>query len=205
MKKTHLVEQDLTEELMQELSQASELGVDCEMMGLNPDRDRLCLVQVGKEGGPYVLVQIDEEAGAPRLAQLLTNRGIQKIFHYARMDAMFIQARLGIEVQNYFCTKLASRLVRTYTDRHGLKEIVREFTGEQLDKTVTSSYWGASKLSPEQLKYAEEDIKYLFKIKRKLEEMLVREKRMELYRECLAFLPVRIRMDRLGYEDVFMH
>jgi len=205
MKKSTLLEQDLTEELFQEFSQAPELGVDCEMMGLNPARDRLCLVQIGKEGGPYALIQIDEQAGAPRLKSLLTNPEITKIFHFARMDCLFFKARLGIDVKGIFCTKLASRLVRTYTDRHGLKDLVREFTGEQLDKTITSSDWGNPKLSPEQLKYAEEDIKYLFKIKRKVHEMLEREGRMGFYKSCVEFLPVRIELDRLGYGDIFEH
>lgn len=200
-----LLEGDLTEDLFHELAAAPELGVDCEMMGLNPHRDRLCLVQIGKEGGPYALIQINEQAGAPKLKQLLRNPDITKIFHYARMDCLFFKARLKIDVQGIFCTKIASRLVRTYTDRHGLKELVREFTGEQLDKTITTSDWGNAKLSPEQLKYAEEDIKFLFKIKKRLVDMLEREGRMGFYKSCVEFLPVRIELDRLGYGDVFEH
>ncbi|MCE9599844.1 MAG: ribonuclease D [Spirochaetia bacterium] len=205
MKKAFLVEQDITDELYAELVEAPELGVDCEMMGLNPHRDRLCLVQIGKEGGPYVLVQVNDSIGAPKLKSLLENPAIQKIFHFARMDCLFLSVRLKANVQNIFCTKLASRLARTYTDRHGLKELVREFTGEQLDKTITTSDWGNAKLSPEQLKYAEEDIKYLFRIKRKLQEMLERENRFEMYRRSVEFLPVRVRMDELGYDDIFAH
>lgn len=205
MKKAFLVEQDITDELYAELAEAPELGVDCEMMGLNPHRDRLCLVQIGKEGGPYVLVQLNDSAPAPKLKSLLENPSIQKIFHFARMDCLFLTVRLKANVQNIFCTKLASRLARTYTDRHGLKELVREFTGEQLDKTITTSDWGNSKLSPEQLKYAEEDIKFLFRIKRKLQEMLERENRFEMYRKSIEYLPVRIQLDELGYEDIFAH
>jgi len=205
MKKAHLVQHDLTDELFQELSLASELGVDCEMMGLNPHRDRLCLVQIGKEGGPFALVQIDESKEAPLLKDLLKNPKILKIFHFARMDCLFLGARLKADVQSIYCTKIASRLIRTYTDRHGLKELVREFTGEQLDKTITTSDWGSSSLSPEQLKYAEEDIKFLFKIKRKLQEMIEREGRAEIFNRCIEFLPILIKLDLLGYDDVFVH
>ena len=125
MKKAVLVKGDLPESMVQELSQCEELGVDCEMMGLNPFRDRLCLVQIGAENGPSALLQVDEKSGAPGLKSLLEDEKVRKIFHYARMDCLFLKVRLNIEACNIYCTKLSSRLVRTYTDKHGLKELVR--------------------------------------------------------------------------------
>lgn len=203
MSKYVLFKKDLSPEVFEMLSGATELAVDCEMMGLNPIRDRLCLVQIGMEKKGAWLVQIDEGTGAPLLKQLMENPAITKIFHFARMDIQFLKARLGVDVQNIFCTKIASRLGRTYTDRHGLKDLVREFTGENLDKSNQSSDWGKEELTKDQLTYAEGDVKYLFQLKRTLETMIEREDRKVLLDRLLEHLPVRRDLDLLGYGDVF--
>ncbi|MCB1322998.1 MAG: ribonuclease D [Leptospiraceae bacterium] len=176
------------------------------MMGLNPNRDRLCIVQIMVEKGPCVLVQVDESAGAPEMRALFENPDIIKIFHYARTDLLFLKMRLGIDTRNVYCTKIASRLARTYTDRHGLKELVREIIGESMDKSLQSSDWGREKLTEEQVTYAAYDVAYLFQIKRELEKMLVREQRRELATRLFDFLPVRLELDRHGFAlDLFEH
>ena len=134
-----MVQKDIPDDIFQVLRTQKELAVDCEMMGLNPWRDRLCLVQIAAEEGTCVLIQIDENEPPERIRELFEDSSIQKIFHFARLDCLFLRMRLNIQIQNVFCTKIASRLGRTYTDRHGLKEVVREFTGETLDKQITSS------------------------------------------------------------------
>lgn len=204
MKKPIVLKNDLTPEAYEELSSSVELGVDCEMMGLNIYRDRLCLVQIGTEETHY-LVQIDEEKGAPLLKKVLENEKVIKIFHFARMDCLFLKKRMDINTKNIFCTKIASKLVRTYTDRHGLKELVRELTGETMDKTYQSSYWGAENLSESQVEYAAGDIKYLFRLKSTLIDMLNREKRDHLAGKLFEFLPHRVELDILGYDDIFDH
>lgn len=196
---------DIPPELMEAFRTSKEIAVDCEMMGLNPHRDRLCLVQAMNEKGDVAIIQIDENKGAPNLREVLENPNITKIFHFARMDCLFLRYRLNAHVQNIFCTKIASKIARTYTDKHGLKELVREFTGENLDKNNQSSDWGKKELSQDQLLYAEGDIKYLHKIKLILSEMLERENRMHLAQSSFQFLPSRIEMDFLGFDDVLSH
>jgi len=196
---------DIPPGLMEAFRTSSEVAIDCEMMGLNPHRDRLCLVQAINDKGDVAIIQIDENKGAPNLREILENPSITKIFHFARMDCLFLRYRLNASVQNIFCTKIASKIARTYTDKHGLKELVREFTGENLDKNNQSSDWGKSELSSEQLLYAEGDVRYLHKIKNILTEMLVRENRMHLAQASFLFLPFRIEMDFLGYDDVLSH
>ncbi|MBE7440085.1 MAG: ribonuclease D [Spirochaetales bacterium] len=196
---------DLSAEALEELSRASEVSVDCEMMGLNPVRDRLCLVQISAEKGGCYLVQVEESKGAPNMRALMENPAVVKIFHFARMDMQFLQTRLNIHVKNIYCTKIASRFARTYTDKHGLKELVREIAGENMDKTSQSSDWGRDTLTAEQLRYAAQDVKFLFRIKRTLESMLEREDRLELAHAFMAFLPTLIQADVLGYQDVFAH
>ena len=198
-----IVQNDLTNDFRDELMQATELSVDCEMMGLNPDRDRLCVVQVASERGICALVQIGEIGNSPNLQAILENEKITKIFHFARMDIFFLYKRLNIDVKNIFCTKLASRLVRTYSDRHGLRELVREFIGENLDKSSQSSDWGSTNLNIEQINYAAKDVIFLFEIRRKLLNMLLRENRFELYNQLITFLPVQRTLDCLGFKDIF--
>ncbi len=205
MSRPQVLQGDLTEEIAAEFSTRSELSVDCEMMGLNPWRDRLCVIQIMAEKGSVVLVQVDEQAGAPRVKTLFENPAINKIFHFARMDIFFLQKRLGIDVQGIFCTKIASRLGRTYTDRHGLKEVIRELTGEVIDKTNQSSDWGRVELTPDQVYYAADDVRYLFELKRKLSEILVRENRMELAERCFEFLRTRRDLDLEGFGMIFEH
>ncbi|MCB1171776.1 MAG: ribonuclease D [Leptospiraceae bacterium] len=205
MGRARLVQKDLPDDIYQVLRTQKELAVDCEMMGLNPWRDRLCLIQIAAEEGTCVLIQVDEKEPPARVRELFEDASIQKIFHFARLDCLFLRMRLNIQIQNVFCTKIASRLGRTYTDRHGLKEVVREFTGETLDKQITSSDWGSNKLTDEQLNYAASDVIYLFAVKRSLLNILNREGRAELLEASLNYLPHRIELDRLGYDSIFQH
>ncbi|MCB1306775.1 MAG: ribonuclease D [Leptospiraceae bacterium] len=206
MKRPQVVAGDVPADIAEIFRKSSELAIDCEMMGLNPNRDRLCIVQIMVEKGPCVLVQVDESAGAPEMRALFENPDIIKIFHYARTDLLFLKMRLGIDTRNVYCTKIASRLARTYTDRHGLKELVREIIGESMDKSLQSSDWGREKLTEEQVTYAAYDVAYLFQIKRELEKMLVREQRRELATRLFDFLPVRLELDRHGFAlDLFEH
>lgn len=206
MARARLVKQDLPVDIFEEFNQATELGVDCEMMGLNPHRDRLCLLQMSRENGSTALVQIDETQPPTKLKQVLENKQVQKIFHYARADCAFLKIRLNIEVNNIYCTKLASRIARTYSDRHGLKELVKEFTGDNLDKTITTTDWGRSDLSDDQMMYAQGDVIYLFHLRRSLEEILKREDRYELFSAALNFLPHRIKFDVAGFgDDIYFH
>ena len=200
-----IVQEDLTKDLKNELASHPELGIDCEMMGLNPIRDRLCVVQVAAEKGPCVLLQVGKAKEAPRLRELMENESITKIFHFARMDTFFLFCRLGIDVRNIYCTKIASRLARTYSERHGLRELVREFLGENLEKVYQSSDWGAEKLSPEQVRYAAGDVIYLFEIRRRLSAILIREGRKELYDKVVRFLPTQRQLDQMGYQHIFEH
>jgi ribonuclease D len=206
MQRALLVKQDIPNDLYEEFLSASELAVDCEMMGLNPYRDRLCLIQVAKEHGSCALVQIDESHPPLLLKQLLENEKILKIFHYARADCTFLQLRLQIHVKNIYCTKVASRIARTYTDRHGLKELVKEFTGDNLDKSITTTDWGRPDLTDDQMLYAQGDVIYLFHLRRVLDSMLQREKRDDILAKALRFLPDRIEMDIRGFgDDIFSH
>ena len=205
MKRQIVLQGDLSEEQAAEMGGCSEISVDCEMMGLHPWRDRLCVVQLMGEKMAPVLVQVDEAAGAPRLKQLLENPEIIVIFHFARMDLLFLHQRLGIAVTNVYCTKIASRLARTYTDRHSLKEVVREMVGDHMDKTSQSSDWGRAKLTDDQIQYAADDVRYLFEVKRKLSEILKREGRMELAQKAFDFLKTRRELDQLGHDDIFTH
>ncbi len=196
-----LVKGDLTAEQKALLLKHSELAVDCEMMGLNPFRDRLCVVQITAENLQPFLIQIDEKEGAPNLKAVMEDETVTKIFHFARIDTLFLQMRLGIDTKNIFCTKIASKIGRTYTDKHGLRELVKEFTQENLDKSNQSSDWGRETLTQEQLQYARGDVKYLFRIRRELTTILKRESRYDLYSSVASFLPVLRKLDSLGYED----
>ena len=189
------------------------VAVDTETMGLNPHRDRLCLVQLSSGDGVAHCVQIRPEAlggrGAdcPRLKALLTSPETVKLFHFARFDLAILRRALGVEVAPVRCTKIASRLVRTYTDRHGLKELCRELLGVDISKQQQSSDWGAAALSPEQLAYAASDVLHLHALWERLEGLLRREGRLELAEACFRFLPSRAALDLLGYgePDVFSH
>lgn len=185
-----------------------EVAIDTETMGLNPHRDRLCLVQLSPGDGSADIIQIPQDASeAPNLVKLLTDPGVTKIFHYARFDVAVLQQRFGVVTGPLYCTKIASRLVRTYTDRHGLKELARELLNVDLSKQQQSSDWGSEKLSEAQLDYAASDVLYLHDLKRHLDRMLKRENRMELAQACFDFVKTRCALDLLGWQetDIFAH
>jgi ribonuclease D len=184
------------------------VAIDTETMGLNPRRDKLCLVQLSAGDGNAHLVQIDRTTfSAPRLKSLLEDRNVVKIFHYARFDVATLKQYLDVNVSPLYCTKIASRLARTYTDKHGLKDIVKEMLGIDLSKQQQSSDWGSPILSDAQKQYAALDVIYLHEIKARFDQILQREGRMELAKACFDFVPVRAQLDLAGWieEDVFAH
>lgn len=185
-----------------------EVAIDTETMGLHPHRDRLCVVQLSPGDGSADVVQIPQSASdAPNLVKLLGDPNVTKIFHYARFDVAALKHRFGTVTGPIYCTKIASKLVRTYTDRHGLKDLVRELLNVDLNKQQQSSDWGTDKLSESQLDYAASDVLYLHDLKRHLDRMLVREGRMDIARACFDFLKTRCELDLLGWEetDIFAH
>jgi ribonuclease D len=181
-------------------------AIDSEMTGLSLARDRLCLVQAADGKGNIYVVKIAPPYACPNLKKLFADSKICKIFHFARADMGMIRKCLGVEVKNVFCTKIASRLVRTYTDKHSLKALVKEFFGVELNKDEQTSDW-SGKLSEKQVEYAANDVAYLHELKKILTDMLVREGRMELAESCFGFLPARVALDLAGWdeEDVFAH
>ncbi|MFG1403473.1 ribonuclease D [Xanthobacter sediminis] len=186
------------------------VAIDTETMGLNPFRDRLCLVQLSNGDGSADLVQIPQDASAqtaPNLVRLLTDPSVTKLFHFGRFDIAILQHTFRVMPQPVWCTKIASRLVRTYTDRHGLKELVRELLGVDISKQQQSSDWGSGDLTDAQLTYAASDVLHLHALKARLEEMLAREGRTALAAACFAFLPARAALDIAGWaeEDIFSH
>lgn len=177
-------------------------------MGLKIKRDKLCLVQICDETGNLCLVQFsDRDYSAPRLRSVLLDKKRMKIFHFARFDLAAIECYLGIRLENIFCTKIASKLARTYTDSHGLKDVCRELLSVQLSKQQQSSDWGEQNLSLDQQEYAAKDVIYLHRIRDKLTEMLKREHRLEIARNLFEFLPIRAHLDVIGWEeiDIFAH
>ena len=186
----------------------SSVAVDTETMGLNPKRDRLCLVQLSAGDGTAHIVQFEQgKYDAPNLKKLLADQSVMKIFHYARFDVAVIKEYLGIECAPVYCTKIASRLCRTYTDKHSLKELCKDILGVNLDKQQQTSNWGAAKLSQDQLAYAASDVLYLHALKENLEQMLEQVGRTDLARKCFDFLPVRGELDLQGWTDfdIFQH
>ncbi len=186
------------------------VAIDTETMGLNPFRDRLCLVQLSNGDGTADLVQIPQGANAqtaPNLTRLLADPNVTKLFHFGRFDIAVLQHTFRVMPQPVWCTKIASRLVRTYTDRHGLKELLRELLSVDISKQQQSSDWGNDKLSDAQLAYAASDVLYLHALKDKLDVMLAREGRTGLAAACFAFLPARATLDLAGWEDqdIFSH
>ena len=195
------------------LSFGTVVAVDTETMGLNSVRDRLCLVQLSAGDGMAHLVQLvprslgGREYECPNLRRLLSDRNVTKLMHFARFDVGMLQQRLSITVAPVRCTKIAARLVRTFTDRHGLRDLLRELLGVEISKQQQTSDWGAVELTPEQLAYAASDVLHLHALWDKLEALLKREGRLELAEACNRFIPVRARLDALGYEDpdIFAH
>ncbi|MBF0142240.1 MAG: ribonuclease D [Magnetococcales bacterium] len=183
------------------------LAVDTETRGLKTRRDRLCLVQMCNEEGVVTLVQVAGRTEAPRLKEVLEAATVEKIFHFARFDLAALKHWLGIQVAPAFCTRIASRLVRTYTDRHGLKELVREYLGIELDKEQQSSDWAAAELTRQQVAYAAADVIHLIALKQRLVTLLAREGRLALAEAAMTVLPVRVDLDLAGWEDedLFAH
>ncbi len=195
-------------DLPADLDMGSVVAVDTETMGLNPMRDRLCLVQLSRGDGSSELVQIPLGAReAPALKRLLEDPKVLKLFHFARFDIATLRHHLGIVCQPLYCTKIASRLVRTFTDRHGLKDLCKDLLGIELSKQQQSSDWGAQELTPEQMRYAASDVLHLHALKAKLDIMLAREGRVELAQSCFSFLPTRGELDLGGWDepDIFAH
>lgn len=184
-----------------------EVAVDSETMGLRFRRDPLCVVQLSAGDGDAHVVRLGRpKYDCPNLKRLMADRDVLKIFHFGRFDIAMVELHLGVETAPVYCTKIASKLARTYTDRHGLKDVAREMAGIDLSKAQQSSDWGAPELSQAQLEYAASDVLHLHVIMRRLNEMLVREGRMALAQACFDFLPVRARLDLGGFEDdVFAH
>lgn len=185
-----------------------EVAIDCETMGLHPHRDRLCVVQLSSGDGTAHLVQIEKgQTSAPNLEKLLTDPNVLKLFHFGRFDIAAMQNAFGVITAPVFCTKIASRLVRTYTDRHGLKVLLQELLGIDISKQQQSSDWGSETLSQAQVDYAASDVLYLHKLRDALQAMLEREGRAELAQACFDFLPTRAKLDLEGWPeiDIFSH
>lgn len=180
-----------------------DVAIDTETTGLNLFRDRLCLIQLSNGDGNAHLVAFDAgKYDAPNLKKLLSNKNIVKIFHFARFDVAAIKMFLGVNLRNIYCTKIASKIARTYTDCHGLKDLCRELLGVTLSKQQQSSYWGAKKLSQDQLIYAASDVIYLHTLREKLDFMLDREGRSKLAKECFDFIPHRVELDLSGWGEI---
>lgn len=197
---THLHEGDLPAGA---LAGASVVAIDSETMGLRLGRDPLCVVQLSDGNGEAHVVQLDRATyDAPNLKALLTDPAVLKLFHFGRFDIAMFWLHLGVLTAPVYCTKIASKLARTYTDRHGLKDVTKELLGVDLSKAQQSSDWGQRKLSEDQVAYAASDVLYLHGLRERLDEMLVREGRDGLARACFAFLPHRAQLDVAGWEDV---
>ena len=184
------------------------VAIDTETMGLNPHRDRLCVVQLsGGDGHAHVVQIAQDQTEAPNLVKLLTDPDRIKLFHFGRFDIAVLQHRFGVVTKPVYCTKIASKLVRTYTDRHGLKNLTQELLGKDLSKQQQSSDWGADDLTKAQIEYAASDVLYLHQLKAALDMMLEREGRTEIARACFDFLPTRCALDLAGWPevDIFTH
>ena len=184
------------------------VAIDCETMGLQPHRDRLCLVQMSGGDGDAHMVQVTPETGnAPNLCRMLKDSAVLKLFHFGRFDIAVLEHRFGVRTSPVYCTKIASKLVRTYTDRHGLKVLLDELVGVDVSKQQQSSDWGAETLTEAQMAYAASDVLHLHKAKAVLDEMLAREGRTDLAQAAFAFLPTRAALDLAGWPDtdIFSH
>ena len=187
-------------DLPQEVKFCTTVAVDTESMGLNPKRDRLCLVQLSAGDGNCHLIQINKETRSPHLKAVLTDPHIQKIFHFARADMGFCYIHLNVCIKPVYCTKIVSRLVRTYTQEHSLKNLLKHMLDIEVSKEHQTSDWGVQTLSEEQKKYAANDVLYLHRLKEKLDALLKREKRETLAQQCFDFLSTRVELDALGYK-----
>lgn len=184
------------------------VAIDCETMGLNPHRDRLCVVQLSGGDGHAHMVQIEiGQTAAPNLSAMLENPDVLKLFHFGRFDISALKNAFGVVTAPVYCTKIASRLVRTYTDRHGLAKLLQELLNVDISKQQQSSDWGAEDLTKAQLEYAASDVLYLHKLRSALDAMLAREGRQEMAQACFDFLPMRAQLDLAGWpdKDIFAH
>jgi ribonuclease D len=209
-----LVREDLTEEQLQAFLRAPQVAVDTETLGLHPLRDRLCVVQVCDRAGRVVLVQVPREQltrpgpaadRAPRLKRLLEEPAVLKVLHFARFDLAALKHNLGIDVAPIYCTRTASKLIRTYTERHGLRDLALELLDIEMDKSVRHTDWASLDLTPEQVRYAAADVTLLLTLMDRLNVMLEREERRALADECFRVIATLVRLDLLGYEDLFIH
>ena len=206
--KIHKIQGDITKDIANSFKES--IGIDTEATGLQiPERDKLSLIQICDQNGKVYIIQPDRKLyKAPNLVSVLENEKILKIGHFLRFDKSALEFFLKCKVRNIFDTKIASKVVRTYTDQHGLKNLVFEFCNKNLDKRSSSSDWNKdiNELSDKQLEYAANDVIYLHKIKNELEKMLLREKRMELFKNCISFLDTRVELDQKGFkQDIFEH
>lgn len=195
-------------DLPADVSFGDSVAIDTETLGLNPHRDRLCLVQLSAGDGVCHLVRFQKGIyDAPNLKKLLADPGVTKLFHFARFDVAVLRHYLGVDTAPIYCTKIASKLVRTFTDRHGLKDLCRELIGVEISKQEQSSDWGAAQLTDAQMKYAASDVLHLHKLAAVLDTMLAREGRADIAAQCFAFLPMRARLDLEGWPeiDIFAH
>ena len=189
------------------INYGSSIAVDTETMGLKLNRDRLCVVQIGLENGECHIVKLNQNYNAPNLKKILADKSVLKIFHFARFDVTVLKKYLAIDCSPVFCTKIASRLCRTNTDKHSLSSLCADLLGITLAKEQQTSDWGAAKLSKEQTAYAANDVFYLHRLKARLEELLTREKRLELAQKTFSFMQTRAELDLEGFEelDIFAH
>ncbi len=194
------------EDLPDQIQFGDKIAIDCEFMGLNVERDRLCLVQISSGNNDAHIIQLDKNKyNAPNLKKLLIDKNINKIFHFARADLLFIKKYLNIEVDNINCTKIMSKIARSYSDKHGLKDLVKEFIGIDISKQLQTSDFGGE-LSEKQLQYCAKDVIYLHKIYEGLKKILIRENRIDLYNQTIKFIPTRVELDlALFNEDIWSH
>jgi ribonuclease D len=206
MEDFHIFDRDLDDAATARYLAAESIAVDTETMGLNYIRDRLCLVQLFSPGLLTVIKIAKGQTAAPNLKRVMEATQVTKVFHFARFDVAQLRHRLGIETQPIFCTKIASKLIRTYSSSHGLKTLVQQLEGVELDKSAQCSDWGdAENLTEEQFRYAANDVRYLISMREKLTTKLQREDRWELAQDCFKALPTIISLDLLQYEDIFSH
>ena len=195
-------------DLPDDLDLGPTVAIDCETMGLNPKRDRLCVVQLSSGDGNAHLVQVAKgQSSAPNLCRMLEDPNVLKLFHFGRFDIAAMFETFGALTAPVYCTKIASRLVRTYTDRHGLKNLLQELLSVDISKQQQSSDWGSKKLSKAQIEYAASDVLYLHRLRDSLNQMMIREDRMEMAQSCFDFLPTRAKLDLAGWpdNDIFAH
>ncbi len=193
-------------DLPDQIKFSDKIAIDCEFMGLNVERDRLCLVQISSGNDDAHIIQLDKEKyNAPNLKRILLDKNINKIFHFARADLLFIKKYLNVDVENVTCTKIMSKIARSYTDKHGLKDLIKEFIGIDISKQLQSSDFGGN-LSEKQLKYCAQDVIFLHRICDSLNNILVRENRIELYNNTIKFLKTRVELDFASFnEDIWSH